>query len=204
MMAVPSSAVTAVYVIGQIVMIAGKDILTRAHGALVFDRRVRIIAANLAKEIPIRAEVLDVGTGDGSIAKDVLHHTGDARILLREAARVSRRHIVIKDHLREGLFAKATLQAMDWVSNYGHEVALPYNYVSKREWHEHFRDTNLNLEHWTEGLQLYPFPFSPVFGRRLHFIARLTISSLGNAPFGGRAECHTDRSAVGDAAGMTL
>jgi hypothetical protein len=31
MMAVPSSAVTAVYVIGQIVMIAGKD---RAHGAL--------------------------------------------------------------------------------------------------------------------------------------------------------------------------
>jgi len=131
---------------------------------------------------------------------DVLHYTGDAKILLREAARVSRRHIVIKDHLREGLFAKATLQAMDWVSNYGHEVALPYNYVSKREWHEHFRDTNLNLEHWTEGLELYPFPFSRVFGRRLDFIARLTISSLGNAPFGGRAECHTDRSAVGDAA----
>jgi hypothetical protein len=22
---------------------------------------------------------------------------------------------------------------MDWVGNYGHEVALPYNYVSKRE-----------------------------------------------------------------------
>ena len=64
MMAVPSSAVTAVYVIGQIVMIAGKDILTRAHGALVFGRRVRILAANLAKEISIRAEVLDVGTGD--------------------------------------------------------------------------------------------------------------------------------------------
>ena len=164
-MAVPSSAVTAVYVIGQIVMIAGKDILTRARGALVFGRRVRILAANLAKEIPIRAEVLDVGTGDGSIAKaialnrpdikiegdrradprpdthipvrlldgeqiplsekavdvvlfvDVLHHTSDARILLREAARVSRRHIVIKDHLPEGLFAKATSQAMDWVGN---------------------------------------------------------------------------------------
>jgi len=51
MIAVPSSAVTAVYVIGQIAMIAGKDILTRAHGALVFGRRVRILAANLAKEI---------------------------------------------------------------------------------------------------------------------------------------------------------
>jgi SAM-dependent methyltransferase len=147
-------------------MIAGKDILNRAHGALVFGRRVEILAANLAKEIPIRAEVLDVGTGDGSIAKaialhrpdikiegidvlirpsthipvrlfdgehiplsgktvdvvsfvDVLHHTSNARILLREAARVSRRYIVIKDHLREGPFAKVTLQAMDWIGNYG-------------------------------------------------------------------------------------
>src|SRR2546430_6564053 len=35
------------------------------HGALVFGRRVRILVANLAKEISIRAEVLDVGTGDG-------------------------------------------------------------------------------------------------------------------------------------------
>ena len=80
MMAVPSSAVTAVYVIGQIVMIAGKDILTRAHGALVFDRRVRIIVANLAKEIPIRAEVLDVGTGDGSIAKAIALNRPDIKI----------------------------------------------------------------------------------------------------------------------------
>jgi len=136
-------------------------------------------------------------TVDVVLFVDVLHHTSDARILLREAARVSRRHVVIKDHLREGLFA-------NWVGNYGHELALPYNYVSKREWHEHFRDTNLSLEHWMERLELYPFPFSLVFGRRIHFIARLTISSLGNAPFGGRAECHTGRSAVGDAAGMTL
>jgi SAM-dependent methyltransferase len=135
---------------------------------------------------------------------DVLHHTSDARILLREAARVSRRYIVIKDHLREGPFAKATLQAMDWIADYGHDVVLPYNYLSEQEWHEHFRDTNLSLEHWTERLGLYPFPFSLVFGLRLHFIARLRISSLGNAPFGGRAECHTDRSTVCDAAGMTL
>jgi ubiquinone/menaquinone biosynthesis C-methylase UbiE len=211
-------------------MIAGKDIMNRAHGALVFGRRVEILAACLAKEIPMRAEVLDVGTGDGSIAKaialhrpdikiegidvlirpythipvhkfdgehiplsektvdvvsfvDVLHHTSNARILLREAVRVSRRYIVIKDHLREGPFAKATLQAMDWIGNYGHEVVLPYNYLSEQEWYEHFRDTNLSPERWTESLGLYPFPFSLVFGRRLHFIARLTISPPTNAPF---------------------
>ena len=118
-----------------------------------------------------------------AVRVDVLHHTSDARILLREAARVSRRYIVIKDHLREGPFAKVTLQAMDWIGNYGHDVVLPYNYLSKQEWYEHFRDTNLSPERWTESLGLYPFPFSLVFGRRLHFIARLTISSLANASF---------------------
>ena len=61
-------------------MIAGKDILNRAHGALVFGRRVQILAANLAKEIPIRAEVLDVGTGDGSIAKAIALHRPDIKI----------------------------------------------------------------------------------------------------------------------------
>ena len=174
--------------------------------------------------------MLDVGTGDGSIAKaialhrpdikiegidvlirpythipvrlfdgehipfsektvdvvsfvDVLHHTSDAQILLREAARVSRRYIVIKDHLREGPFAKATLRAMDWIGNYGHDVVLPYNYLSEQEWRKHFQDTNLSPERWTESLGLYPFPFSLVFGRRLHFIARLTVSSSANAPF---------------------
>jgi len=67
------------YVIGQIAMIAGRDILTRAHGALVFGRRVRILAANLAKEISIRAEVLDVGTGDG-IRHESRHEGGREQI----------------------------------------------------------------------------------------------------------------------------
>ena len=130
------------------------------------------------EHIPLSEKTVDVVS-----FVDVLHHTSNARILLREAARVSRRYIVIKDHLREGPFAKATLQAMDWIGNYGHDVVLPYNYLSEQEWREHFRDTNLSPEHWTESLGLYPFPFSLVFGRRLHFIARLTISSPANAPF---------------------
>jgi 2-polyprenyl-3-methyl-5-hydroxy-6-metoxy-1,4-benzoquinol methylase len=78
MMAVPSSAVTAVYVIGQIAMIAGKDILTRAHGALVFGTNSR--GKSSKKEIPIRAEVLDVGTGDGLIAKAIALNRPDIKI----------------------------------------------------------------------------------------------------------------------------
>jgi ubiquinone/menaquinone biosynthesis C-methylase UbiE len=45
-----------------------KNILNSAHNAIVFGRRVRILASIFAREIPAGAHVLDVGTGDGSIA----------------------------------------------------------------------------------------------------------------------------------------
>jgi hypothetical protein len=36
---------------------------------------------------------------------DVLHHTDDANVLLREARRVTRRDVLIKDHRLNGFLA---------------------------------------------------------------------------------------------------
>ena len=43
---------------------------------------------------------------------DVLLHTLDPMILLREAIRVARQTVVIKDHTLDGLLAGPTLRAM--------------------------------------------------------------------------------------------
>jgi SAM-dependent methyltransferase len=51
---------------------------------------------------------------DAVLFIDVLHHTDNQMSLLREAVRVSRDSIVIKDHLREGFCAGPTLRLMDW------------------------------------------------------------------------------------------
>src|SRR5262245_62846732 len=113
------------------------------HRALVFDRRARVLAQRLSVLLPPGASVLDVGSGDGTIASlilllrpdisirgidvlvrpetkipvdpfdgehlpccdkavdvvsfiDVLHHTNDPTVLLKEAKRVARSTVVLK------------------------------------------------------------------------------------------------------------
>jgi SAM-dependent methyltransferase len=104
---------------------------------------------------------------------DVLHHTDDPLILLREAARVARNGVLIKDHLLEGALAGPTLRFMDWVGNARHGVTLPYNYWPRPRWHAAFRELKLVPGFWKSDLGLYPGPADWAFGRSLHFIARL-------------------------------
>ena len=101
---------------------------------------------------------------------DVLHHTTDPVIILAESRRVARKGVVIKDHLREGFGAGVTLRVMDWVGNRGHDVVLPYNYLSRGEWDEAFRRAGLGVVEWRDELGLYPWPARFLFERRLHFV----------------------------------
>jgi SAM-dependent methyltransferase len=103
---------------------------------------------------------------------DVLHHTEDPRVLLREAARVGKA-ILIKDHFRQGFLAGPTLRFMDWVGNAHHGVALPYNYWTKAQWTAAFEALHLHANAMNESLNLYPPPVSWLFDRSLHFVALL-------------------------------
>ncbi len=116
---------------------------------------------------------------------DALHHAEDPFVLLREAGRVARLAIVLKDHTQDSAFAYPTLRFMDLVGNARHGVALPYNYWPERKWRAAWAELGLSLERWQPQLGLYPFPASLVFERRLHFVARLTphpTSSRLNCP----------------------
>lgn len=190
------------------------------HDSIVHPRRVEVLRRHLLPLLPNDATVLDVGCGDGLLAKrlseskpgidvrgidvlvrpaahipvevfdgsripfedasvdvvmyvDVLHHARDPLSLLREGARVVRQAILIKDHVRSGMLAQTTLRFMDWVGNAHHRVALPYNYWTQDAWHSAFSSVGLSVEQWSSRLRLYPLPFDWVFGRSLHFVARL-------------------------------
>ena len=114
---------------------------------------------------------------DAAILVDVVHHIEDPMPLLREAIRVSRQCLVIKDHTKNGWLAAPTLRVMDYVGNARHGVALPNNYWSKTRWETVIAELGLTVSLWRDRLQMYPVPADWIFGRGLHFLARLDINS---------------------------
>ena len=114
---------------------------------------------------------------DVAMLVDVLHHTSDVSVLLKEAARVSRELVLLKDHLGENAFDHATLRFMDWVGNRPHGVTLTYNYQSRAQWDAHFAAAGLRPASFETDVPLYPVPFSALVGRGLHFIASLPKTS---------------------------
>ena len=114
-------------------------------------------------------------TTDYVLFSDVLHHTEDPMILLREATRVARRGVMIKDHLVRGLLARPTLRFMDQVGNRRFGVKLPHNYWRPEQWDNAFSELKLKPEDYRTQLGLYPGWANWCFGRGLHFITRLGL-----------------------------
>ncbi len=125
--------------------------------------------------IPFDGERLPFGDNsfDAVVFIDVLHHTNDPLILLKEARRVSKGVIVIKDHLKNGLMDHLILKLMDYVGNAYHGVVLPYNYWTLRQWKDAFDSLGLSTEKWRDSIGLYPWPASLIFDRSLHFLAKI-------------------------------
>jgi SAM-dependent methyltransferase len=104
---------------------------------------------------------------------DVLHHSEDPMALLTEVTRVTRRTILLKDHLCEGFWDRQILELMDWLGNSRHGVGLLSNYWARQQWDEAFAKLALTPLQWRERLGLYPRPAGWIFDRDLHFLTRL-------------------------------
>lgn len=147
------------------VSVSGIDVLVRGHTEVPVERFD-------GTTIP-RPD----NSADAVMFVDVLHHTDEPMTLLGEAVRVARSCVVVKDHTRNGVLAGTTLRFMDRVGNARHGVVLPYNYWSHSRWLEAFDRLGLTTSAWERDLDLYPAWADWVFGRSLHFVARLEVPS---------------------------
>jgi SAM-dependent methyltransferase len=143
--------------------------------------------------IPFETKSVDV-----VLFVDVLHHTTDPTILLREAKRVASDSVVIKDHTKDGLLAGQTLSFMDWVGNARHGVALPFNYWPEARWRGAFEDLSLYVAYWRKTLGLYPWSHTWLFDRSLHFIARLTNKRRAPRPRSAQPLAAREAAPIGE------
>lgn len=82
---------------------------------------------------------------DGVMMVDMLHHTTYHEQVLREAVRVSRRYLLIKDHFWETHADKAGLRFADYIANAPYGIDLPYNYLRIAEWVQMFNQLGLRI-----------------------------------------------------------
>lgn len=141
--------------------ITGTDLIVRPDSA------IEVVESN-ADNLPFAD-----GNFDFVFLIDVLHHTLDPAAILREAARVSRKFVIVKDHYCQNQFDHSVLAFMDWVGNRAHDIPLPCNYLSKQQWKELLAVCRLVVSKEIGSLQLYSKPLSWCFDRDLHFIALL-------------------------------
>lgn len=158
--------------LSSLIMQKRPDVRTRGIDVLVRPQTHIPVEAYDGQRMPVGDKSYDV-----VMFVDVLHHTDDPMVVLREAVRVARRAVVIKDHTRDGLLAEQTLRFMDEIGNERHGVRLPFNYWPRQKWLEAFDALGLAVGTWRKDLHLYPPPASWLFDRSLHFVARLDVAA---------------------------
>jgi SAM-dependent methyltransferase len=172
----------------------GAGLLERVRDLRVVGYDVLVRPETAIPVMPLNGGCLPLADGavDAVLLVDVLHHTDDPLELLREAARVARRAVVIKDHRTARPLARLTLRFMDEVGNRRHGVALPCNYWDDDRWRAAWNELHLTVEYRETRLGLYPRPAKWLFEDGLHFLARLRPRSedesvCNRAPSGAAA-----------------
>jgi SAM-dependent methyltransferase len=122
---------------------------------------------------------------DGSfeivIVADVLHHEAEPERLLAECVRVSRRQVIVKDHVVAGPLAHLRICFLDWAANVGYGVPCLYRYLTLSEWNDLFKRNGLAVEEQLDRLALYPPLFNILFGGRLHILTLVGVPKSSSA-----------------------
>lgn len=113
-----------------------------------------------------------------AVVADTLHHTEDPERILREALRVSREGILVKDHFYKSRFERAMLRILDWGGNAPHGVPITYNYFDRDTWVKMLNRMGVSEEYRAEEVAgQYPAILQNWIGSGIQFVSKL-VSGL--------------------------
>jgi len=95
---------------------------------------------------------------------DVLHHSRNPELLLKECSRVAH-YVIIKDHCWRNFINLGFLYLSDYISNKPKGVDLPMNFIHRKNWEKLLKDCDLNLRvyDWNWKQKEYFDPVKHVF-----------------------------------------
>jgi SAM-dependent methyltransferase len=91
-----------------------KSIVDALHASVVFSRRAQVLAQHLADAMPNRGRVLDIGSGDGSVAAGLMRLRPDLKVEGIEVAIRPRSYIPISRY--DGISLPFDDKSFDFVS----------------------------------------------------------------------------------------
>lgn len=103
----------------------------------------------------------------------VLHHTDDYVPVLQEAQRVAKKGLIILDHQYFSRIDWLTLAFIDWPGNVPFGVYTPFNFKTRPEWVELFKQLKLKETLHNDKIYLFGKIFDSLLGKRMHFVSTL-------------------------------
>ncbi|MFC1627372.1 class I SAM-dependent methyltransferase [Patescibacteria group bacterium] len=76
---------------------------------------------------------------------DVLHHSNNPEMIIKEAKRVSRKFVLIKDHYWKNKLDFLLLKFADYIGNKPYGIPLPYNFLKITNWKKIIKNTKLKI-----------------------------------------------------------
>jgi len=121
------------------------------------------------------------GRFDAAIVSNVMHHADDQAALFVETCRVTRRRVIIKDHLAHHFLDRWKLAALDIAGNWRFGADTQGDYLDRAQWESIFaRVPRANVTAY-EGLSFRVPPLSLAFGNGLEVVFAVDLSSDGGA-----------------------
>jgi SAM-dependent methyltransferase len=118
---------------------------------------------------------------DVAILSNVLHHADDQAALFAETCRVTRRRVIIKDHLARHFLDRWKLALLDIAGNRRFGADTQGEYLSRTQWREMFGRVPSATVEWYEGLSFRTGVLELVFGNQLEVVFAVDLQPLNEA-----------------------
>jgi SAM-dependent methyltransferase len=115
---------------------------------------------------------------DYALLCNVLHHADDQAAVLREALRLARRAVIIKDHLAETRYQHSQLAVLDVLGNRRFGASTVGRYLSADGWSALFGAAGARPVERLVGLSFRRGPLRTVFGNHLEVMFLVAPASM--------------------------